>query len=65
MRTGIGKIVRNARQSCGLTQNQLAQRLGVTQQSISSIEAERSTPNLFTLLLIGDALEMRLTVYYK
>lgn len=63
--TGIGEIVRDARLSCGLTQKQLAKKMGITQQSISSIEAERNTPNLYTLLLIGKALDMKLTVFYS
>lgn len=65
MITGIGEIVRNSRLRRGLTQKQLAQKMGITQQSISSIESERNTPNLYTLLLIGEALDMRLTVYYS
>lgn len=64
MKTGIGDLVKDARLCRGLTQKELAKRLNVTQQAISSIEAERSTPNIYTLLLIGEALNMRLTVFY-
>lgn len=62
---GIGEIVRDARLSRGLTQKELAERLNVSQQAISSIEAERSAPTVYTLLRIGEALEMRLNVYFR
>lgn len=49
----------------GLTQKELGERLNVSQQTVSSIEAERTTPNIHTLLLIGKALGLKLALYYK
>jgi transcriptional regulator with XRE-family HTH domain len=65
MKTGIGELVKDARLYRGLTQKELGDRLNVSQQAVSSIEAERSTPNIYTLMLIGDALGLRLNVSYR
>lgn len=60
----IGEIVRDARLYRGLTQKELARELGITQQSISSIESGRNTPNVYTLFQIGKALKLHLNIYY-
>lgn len=64
MKTGIGELVKDARLYRGLTQKELGERLNVSQQAISSIEAERTTPNIHTLMLIGDALGFQLRISY-
>lgn len=65
MEATIGAIVRDARHYRGLTQKQLAAKLGVTQQSISSIEADRNTPNVYTLIQIGKALGLKLCLSFR
>lgn len=55
-------LIRSARDIAGLTQAQLAERAGVTQQAISAYETGRKQPTLPTLmgLLRGAGLEMRI-----
>jgi transcriptional regulator with XRE-family HTH domain len=43
------RIVKQARRAAGLTQAQLARRLGTTQPEIARIESPRSNPRLATL----------------
>jgi transcriptional regulator with XRE-family HTH domain len=57
--------VKDARLYRGLTQKELGERLNLSQQAVSSIEAEHTTPNIYTLMLIGDALGLRLNVCYR
>lgn len=55
-------LLRLARQKAGLTQGDLAERSGVSQQAISAYETGRKDPSLSTLerLLRGAGLEMRI-----
>ncbi len=55
-------LIRSARDISGLTQAQLADRAGVTQQAISAYETGRTEPTLPTLtrLLRAAGLEMRI-----
>ena len=65
MEATLGAIVKDARLYRVLTQKQLAAKLGVTQQIISSIEADRNTPNVYTLIQIGKALGLTLCLSYR
>jgi transcriptional regulator with XRE-family HTH domain len=47
--TRSGTIVRHARIRAGLTQSELAERLGVAQPTIARLESSRSNPRLSTL----------------
>jgi putative transcriptional regulator len=49
--------VREIRSERGLTQNELAQAVGLTRQSIISIEKGRFTPSIHTALNLAAALE--------
>ena len=49
----IGKNIREIRQRKNLTQDQLAQRLFVTRQTISNYETGRSRPDIETLLALA------------
>lgn len=58
----IGNIVKRRRRAAGLTQNDLAERLGVRQATVSSVEAGAGGTKLSTLLDMLAALELELTV---
>jgi len=44
-----GRLIRNARRDAGLTQAQLAERLGTTQPAIAKLERAGSNPSVETL----------------
>lgn len=54
----LGRIVRHARASQGLTQNTVAERAGVSSQAVLDLEAGRGT--LASLMPVMDALDIRL-----
>jgi transcriptional regulator with XRE-family HTH domain len=50
-----GRLIREARQLAGLTQGELARRLGTTQSAISNWERGHDTPRVETLARIVEA----------
>jgi transcriptional regulator with XRE-family HTH domain len=52
----LGKIIREAREKAGLSQEELARRVGLTQGALSFIERGVVEPRLSTLLRLFDAL---------
>lgn len=60
--TQIGNIVKRRRQAAGLTQKELADRLGLRQATVSSVEAGAGGTKLSTLLDMLSALDLELTV---
>jgi transcriptional regulator with XRE-family HTH domain len=52
----LGQIIREAREKAGLSQEELAQRVGLTQGALSFIERGLVEPRLSTLLQLFDAL---------
>ena len=58
MPSNIGSAIKRAREQCGLSQNQLAKRSGVSQSGISSIESTTKSPSLDTIADIAQALHM-------
>ena len=52
----------DARNKSGITQNELAQKTGLTQALISRIESGKSHPTIDTLKRIADGLGLRLVV---
>ena len=52
----LGNLVRAAREEAGLSQGQLASRIGLTRPSIANVEAGRQKILLHALYQIGDAL---------
>jgi putative transcriptional regulator len=56
----VGNRVKLARVEADLTQQQLADRIGVTRQTIGLIEAERYNPTIQLCLLIADATQKTL-----
>ena len=55
-----GAIIREARKRRGITQGQLAQRLGTTQSSVARLEGGRSDPRLGTVLAAVRACDLDL-----
>lgn len=60
LRAGIA--IRNAREDAGLTQTELAARIGIAQSALSRIEAGRANLTLGTLQRVTDALELPLHI---
>ena len=58
----IAERVRHARERRGLTQAELAARIGSTQPALARLEAGGVTPNLDTLHRIAEALGLELVV---
>ena len=56
----LGKKIADARRKCGITQNALASRVGVTAQAVSKWEQGRSCPDIAILDEIADALGISL-----
>jgi transcriptional regulator with XRE-family HTH domain len=56
MRKLVGRNVRRVRQQRELTQEQLAERSGFSQQYISGLEAGRRNPTIVTIYEIATAL---------
>lgn len=54
----IGKLVRSAREHAELTQDELAQRVGLTRTSITNIENGRQNIQVHTLYAIAEALNL-------
>ena len=59
MRT-LGQTVSNRRFQLGLSQGELARRIGKTQASISKIEAGKQIPSLGMLSLLANALRLKM-----
>lgn len=58
LRAGIA--IRNAREGAGLTQTELAARIGIAQSALSRIEAGRANLTLGTLQRVTEALDLPL-----
>lgn len=58
LRAGIA--IRDAREEAGLTQTELAARIGIAQSALSRIEAGRANLTLGTLQRVTDALDLPL-----
>ena len=56
----LAQSITLARTRLGLTQEQLAQRIGTTQSAISRLESGRAKPSLNLLIKVAEALEVRL-----
>jgi transcriptional regulator with XRE-family HTH domain len=54
----VAKAIRSLRQRSGLSQRQLAMRMGVPRTYVSKIENEKATPTLSSLSRLADALEV-------
>jgi len=61
----LSEQVREARERAGITQAELAARIGSTQPAIARLEAGGVTPNLATLRRIAAALSLELVVQLR
>jgi ribosome-binding protein aMBF1 (putative translation factor) len=60
----IGRVVRELRESRGLSQRELAERMGTTQSVVGRLEAGGSRPTIVTLDRVAYALGLRLEVSF-
>lgn len=58
----IGNIIKRRRRAAGLTQKELADRLGLRQATVSSVESGAGGTKLSTLLDMLGALDLELTM---
>jgi len=61
----LAERVRNAREKLGITQAELAARIGSTQPAVARLEAGGVNPSLDTLARIADALGLELVVQFR
>ena len=61
----LGPILQSARKSAGLSQTELAQRLGISQSRISAMELDPGSINVDQLLVLLAALKLELLVQPK
>jgi putative transcriptional regulator len=60
-RPGIGGVIKAAREQAGLSQEQLAQKLGVTRQTVGSWERGKTQPSLTMIALLCKLLDINVT----
>ena len=61
---GIDKIILEKRKELGLTQQELAHKLGVTDRSISRWEKGTSTPDIYSLKRLSEILNVSMDTFY-
>ena len=57
-RGAFGYVLRHRRELAGLTQPELAVRIGGSEINIRTLERSKSSPSMVTFLLIADALDL-------
>jgi transcriptional regulator with XRE-family HTH domain len=63
-RTQLGKAIRDARRRAGLTQQQLGDKLEITNVAISQFENAVTAPGLMTVAEIAEALDVSLAYLF-
>lgn len=58
----VGELVREAREAAGLSQRQLAARMGTSQAAVARLEAGSVGATLTTLQRVGAALQLQVSV---
>lgn len=61
----IALAVMNARAQAGLTQEELAQKMGTTQPVVARLESGRTQPSMRTLKRLAQATDSRLFIGFK
>lgn len=64
-RHDIRNLVRRHRSTAGLTQQELADRVGVTRQTVLSIEKGKYTPSVALALQLAEVLETRVETLFR
>ena len=64
-RHDIRSLVRQHRRLSGMTQQQLADRVGVTRQTILSIEKGKYTPSVALALCLGEVFEVSVEALFQ
>ncbi len=54
------EIIKNRRKSYGISQNQLAKMVGITQPFVNEIESGRKSPSVEILIKICEVLDIKL-----
>jgi len=60
----LGKVIKNNRKQKGQTQDEFAKACGITQTYLSQIEGNKKEPNLSTLKIISNELEIPLPILF-
>ena len=55
-RASLGEVIRARREACGLTQELVAQKLGVSRQAVGKWESGKSEPSTTNLMAIAELL---------
>ena len=58
----VAQVISRARANAGVTQVELAKRMGTTQTAIARLESGRVAPNTSTLQRFAEAIELRLVI---
>ena len=61
----LGQMIVQIRKEQGLTQETFAKKFGVTRQTVSNWENEKSYPDLYTLVKISDEFNVSLDILLK
>ncbi len=61
----IGNKIQSARKNAGITQNELAQMLGVSRQSVSNWENNHAYPDIISVIKISDICKISLDSLLK
>lgn len=61
----VGELIAKHRLKKGITQEELADKVGCTAQHISSLELGRKTPKLQTLVKLAEAFNQDLCITFK
>ena len=61
----VGINLKKARTNCNLTQFELAERIGMTQKQIASIELGQAYPEASTLAKLADMLSVPLSFFFR
>ena len=58
------EILKNARKSAGITQKQLAERIGKKREYVAMLEKGETDMQLSTFIMISDAIGLKITLTY-
>lgn len=65
MAHNVGNKIKEIRKAKGLSQEQVAEKIGIDRAQYSRVETSKSKPTLTTLEKIGNALEVDLIEFFK